>query len=420
MAADSGTFRHNPGTLKQQNKVHKHGKHKTKGQMDRETKGRVNIKVLTKKSKHVQRKNDRRYQAQQLRKQKREEVLAKKRNRGGHGTPPYFVVIVALDKTVDTKAVMDLLKTCDETLVVDEQNEQGIQHITVPRFKQRLSFYCPPCGDLYALLDAAKIADCLLCVLSTDRGIDDYGEQCLSCLFGQGLPSVTLALQGLKTLPQKKQHEVRKFVQKKLEKRFPSEKFHSLDSIQDAVLVMRQITSHKLRPIYYRECRPHLVAEKINFEVENSDSMTGTLKLTGYLRGCVLSVNGLVHLPGWGNFQMLQIDASEDPHPLNSKNKPRKKITESQDVEMDSRDEAGAGDKVRILERADPSCQQSLQSEVVPDLMDGEQTWPTEEELAQAEAEIHATKKIVKRVPKGTSEYQAAWICDSEDEWELE
>lgn len=43
--------------------------------------------------------------------------------------------------------------------------------------------------------------------------------------------------------------------------------------------------------------------------------------------------------------------------------------------------------------------------------MDAEQTWPTEEELAQAAA---ARKKIVKRVPKGTSEYQAAWIPDED------
>jgi len=32
-----------------------------------------------------------------------------------------------------------------------------------------------------------------------------------------------------------------------------------------------------------------------------------------------------------------------------------------------------------------PSKQESLECEVVPDPMEGEQTWPTEEELAQAE-----------------------------------
>ena len=31
-------------------------------------------------------------------------------------------------------------------------------------------------------------------------------------------------------------------------------------------------------------------------------------------------------------------------------------------------------------------------------------------------AELSARRRIVKRVPKGTSEYQAAWIVDSEEE----
>lgn len=43
--------------------------------------------------------------------------------------------------------------------------------------------------------------------------------------------------------------------------------------------------------------------------------------------------------------------------------------------------------------------------------MDAEQTWPTEEELAQAAVR---KKKVVKVVPKGMSEYQAAWILDDD------
>lgn len=46
--------------------------------------------------------------------------------------------------------------------------------------------------------------------------------------------------------------------------------------------------------------------------------------------------------------------------------------------------------------------------------MDAEQTWPTEEELAEAAATINKKRKVVKRVPKGTSEYQAAWILDED------
>lgn len=43
--------------------------------------------------------------------------------------------------------------------------------------------------------------------------------------------------------------------------------------------------------------------------------------------------------------------------------------------------------EVRILEKADPRQQTSLQSEVIPDPMEGEQTWPTEEELADGKGD---------------------------------
>lgn len=43
---------------------------------------------------------------------------------------------------------------------------------------------------------------------------------------------------------------------------------------------------------------------------------------------------------------------------------------------------------VQVLMRADPSKQESLQSENIPDPMDGEQTWPTAEELSEAAGEV--------------------------------
>lgn len=55
------------------------------------------------------------------------------------------------------------------------------------------------------------------------------------------------------------------------------------------------------------------------------------------------------------------------------------------------------------------SFQESLESENTPDPMDAEQTWPTAEELQQA---AENRKKKVIKVPKGFSEYQAAWIME--------
>ena len=44
----------------------------------------------------------------------------------------------------------------------------------------------------------------------------------------------------------------------------------------------------------------------------------------------------------------------------------------------------------RLLEKADPARQETLQREVIPDPMEGEQTWPTEEELAEADGQSTA------------------------------
>lgn len=39
---------------------------------------------------------------------------------------------------------------------------------------------------------------------------------------------------------------------------------------------------------------------------------------------------------------------------------------------------------ITVLQKADPAFQETLLSEVIPDPMEGEQTWPTEQELKEA------------------------------------
>lgn len=68
--------------------------------------------------------------------------------------------------------------------------------------------------------------------------------------------------------------------------------------------------------------------------------------VSGYLREVPLSVNGLIHIPGFGDFQMSQIDAPEDPYPLEKR---QRKPCDA----MDTTDEPST----RILERADPKKQ---------------------------------------------------------------
>jgi pre-rRNA-processing protein TSR1 len=85
-----------------------------------------------------------------------------------------------------------------------------------------------------------------------------------------------------------------------------------------------------------------------------------------------------------------------------------------------------------VLLEPDPEEADSLVSSNDPDDMQNEQTWPTEDEMQDnpsrgpaegtqlPDAVPGTTPRVVRRVPKGTSEYQAAWIIDDDDDEEDE
>jgi pre-rRNA-processing protein TSR1 len=82
-----------------------------------------------------------------------------------------------------------------------------------------------------------------------------------------------------------------------------------------------------------------------------------------------------------------------------------------------------------LLAEPDPSSADSLVSTNEPDDLANEQTWPTEEEMNGTggpiehdipDAAAGTTPKRVLRIPKGMSEYQAAWIIDDDEAEEVE
>ncbi|XP_067129041.1 pre-rRNA-processing protein TSR1 homolog isoform X2 [Centruroides vittatus] len=399
---------HRPGLFKQQNKSHKHGRHRSNRALEVLNKGRVSVKASTKKTRQELRKCDRRNQLQQIRKNKRDDILMKKRSLGGQGQLPFLVVIVPLSNTEDPFKLLEKIKLCDDAALVTSDN--CFCYISIPRFKQTFSFVIIKPGDIYNILDVAKIANTVLFLHSLDGKID---EQLLTLLFAQGLPSTTHVIQGLENVPIKRRTDVKKNVQNILEKRFPDEKLHSVDSHQEALLLLRFLGSQKQKSLSFRDHRPHMLSEVVSFEpYQNLNDPTnqkilGTLKVSGYIRGQPLHVNKLIHISGWGDFQLSQIDKCTHPHALLQKRK------KESDIMFDSED-------VEVLEKADASKQESLDSENVVDPMEGEQTWPTEEEIAEVEAlqqkKTLKEKIVKKKIPKGTSDYQATWIVESDTE----
>ncbi|RXN07618.1 pre-rRNA-processing TSR1 -like protein [Labeo rohita] len=394
-AGDEQQQAHRPGVFKQKNKQHKHGKHRTKGEIGRENKGRVAVMALTKKQRREMRKMDRKNKANQLRRNKKDLVLTEKRKLGSRDGPPHLVAVIALHSGVDAGAVTKILKGEGVGGVVHE--DQGVTGakdsfgLVLPRFKQRFIFYRPDAADLHSLLDVAKIADSLVFVLESTEGWDSYGEYCLSCLFSQGLPSHALVCQGVADLAVKKRADSRKALSRLVESRFPEPRLFPVDSEQDATLLLRHLSAQKQRRLGFRSRRSHLLAQRATYIPNTSQNGTGgpatglgTLCVSGYIRGRPLQVNRLVHITGHGDFQLSQIDAPADPLPIvTAAPRPAKP---GRDVEMMDGGNGDMNGNVRLLMKADPEKRESLQAEAEVDPMDGEQTWPTEAELEEAEA----------------------------------
>ena len=139
--------------------------------------------------------------------------------------------------------------------------------------------------------------------------------------------------------------------------------------------------------------QPSMLLDQVQY-----DASTSALQISGFLRGRRLSPAQLIHIVGCGTYQMTSIALSRSP------------LVAASSSTMNS-DE--------VVLSAPPAERAALDMENEVDGMANEQTWPTEEELAgnaHGFADDAVKKKKTKRVPKGTSDYQAAWYLGSDDE----
>lgn len=316
---------------------------------------------------------------------------------------------------------------------------------------------CPPLS-LYATLDAALASDYVVLLLSSTYEVTEQGERILRCLQsviggGGGQAEVVACVQSPRSQPMTPQTRpgVLKSLLSFTTYFFPSvNKVHVIPTDPDAtssdannlaraflegvpagassINLERGGAGIKGRG---RDGRGWLVGEvndtrwknattteqpPLGYQLDSPEAETGTLSVTGTIRGATLSADRLVHIPGWGDFQVDSITSAPLP-------KPARAVTNSSQTAAMSLDD----DQVLSAPGQDADDLIALND---VDTLNNEQTWPTEEEMAHGEAMMRdydastsasaaaaaANKKRVKRVPKGTSAYQAAWILDDEDD----
>jgi pre-rRNA-processing protein TSR1 len=179
------------------------------------------------------------------------------------------------------------------------------------------------------------------------------------------------------------------------------EKVHNLDSRQECANLMRSLCTTTPKGVRWREDRSWMFVEDVQWPSEES----GNVILTGVVRGKGLKADRLVQVGDWGDFQVEKITAA----PSMAKKKGR-----NEDMTVDAASEEAVLDA--------PSNEQDDLVELAPeeimmDDLDATVSVATTEKrgvllddhhyFSDDETHIPAAPK---RVPKGTSSYQAAWF----------
>ncbi|XP_012464860.2 uncharacterized protein LOC105783761 [Gossypium raimondii] len=340
-----------------------------------------------------------------LREQKKEALLKEKSASSGSASPPRVILLFPLSASVNVSSLAeDILR-----LLSADVSRALSSTVASSEYKLRATVLHAPHGDLLSCMEMAKVADLIAFVASaTEQStcdyIDSFGSQCLSVFRSLGLPSTVVFIRDLPT-ELKRRNDAKKIVTSSLTSEFPEDcKFYPADTKDDLHKFMWLFKEQRLTTPHWRNQRPYLIAQKVDMVPDDSSPEKCTLLLTGYTRAHSLSVNQLVHVSGAGDFQLSRIDIMKDPIPLNAR---------KDHNAMDS-DDIEDAEIIRSL-AADPSSQEPLLVENVPDPLAGEQTWPTEAEMAEAERNQKQKRLRKRALPRGTSEYQAAWIVDDTD-----
>ncbi|KAI1266224.1 hypothetical protein F5Y18DRAFT_382804 [Xylariaceae sp. FL1019] len=408
----SATHSHRPTTKV----VHKSFKSRkaTKGSLRDEAKGKVPNERRKTPHQQVMSKFDRRNQAKQRQLTKHREHQKEASVFNGRDGAPRIVAVIPLCADSDTStAIQSLNGSLDIEADVATTNFK----VSVDRFKQRLQ-YIPMKRDLSACMDAARIADFVIFVLSAETEVDPVGELIIRSIENQGMSTLFTVVQGLdKVEPAKARPDVVKSLVSFMTHFHPGQdRIYSLDARQECANLMRSLCSTMPKGVHWRDQRSWMLVD----EVQWPSSETSSTVLAGVVRGKGLKADRLVTVGEWGTFQIEKITAA----PLPSKKRKEEGMTvddteEEKVLETPNEDREDltelAPEEVMMNDAGDSATPAGAPASKKGVLLDDHHYFE-ETELERYEAP--------KKLPKGTSEYQAKWILDdvsdSEDEFDEE
>jgi pre-rRNA-processing protein TSR1 len=374
---------HHRSSLKQKNKPFKGGPRSN-------SRGRIERKKITTLPSVDLSKRDRKNRATMVQHAKREELATLRRAYAGRDGMPRIIVVIPLSSSVDMNKVLPFATS---ELVYSECNKQNLQFVPIHR-----SHNLEHSRWIMQILDAVQVADCVLLVASSlDGDLDGFGRDALAIIRSIGISSSAAIIQELKS--HKNPQNVRstwlgimKAGISSITKVYCTDSmFQQGDESRELVEFERTLCQQHLNGISWRDTRPYMITDGV--ETDGS-----TVKVTGFIRGGkAFSANKLVHLPVLGaHYTVSRIEAL-------SKTQSRVKKSEM-DVDEES-----------LLIQIRNEEAETLESECTGDMFSADAMMQAAEGVygdVQMNGAVEGS--ITRQVPKGTSNYQAAWIPEDE------
>ena len=269
--------------------------------------------------------------------------------------PPKICCLIALNNEVNIDNFLNEMELIiSNNLIYNEKenwkyklNNYIVSYIIpgkIYKGKERLTFI-KTTRDIYSILDACKVSDIIYFISSYSKTeydkwqtdpdkysncIDEYGYKILSMIRAQGLTDHIGIIQDLHLIPNKKQNEIKKLYQRYLTSEIKPNKIFNFYNNKNkdepnlelndeneikAILRLSCALAPYTTNLELRKHRSYMLIENIVKDEKNNLNAN----IYGYIRGNTLIEGKYIHITGFGDYKVLNIEISNDPLPVKSK-----------------------------------------------------------------------------------------------------
>ena len=221
-----------------------------------------------------------------------------------------------------------------KTYIIPNKLYKGKERITFIKTKR----------DVYSILDACKIADIIMFVSSCKKCqadkwqldpdkysfcIDDFGYEIISIIRAQGLTDHICCIQDLNTIVPKRRTEIVKLYSRYFTSEVKPSKifdfFNNPNKKEDPTMDLHD--ENQIKAIIRLNCALAPYTTNLDLQKHRSYMMIENIKknenneaeIFGYIRGNTLNPGKYIHITGFGDYKIKDVEVAEDPLPVKSK-----------------------------------------------------------------------------------------------------